>query len=157
MKRTLTVTFFLLLFNLTSPSHMEKEETEVFERYEAEKAEEAERKAFELKKQKILDTMIYIESRGDSLAYNKREKAAGILQIRPIMVRHANLIAGYERFKLKDRWDPVKSIEMWEVVMDHHNPAYDPDTACYIWNGGHPWYKPSLDPYLQRFNKKFNT
>jgi hypothetical protein len=87
----------------------------------------------------ILEAMIYVESRGNPNAYNKKEKAAGILQIRPITVREVNRILRHSssrgRYTLKNRYDPVKSIEMWRIIMDKHNPGYDLKTACRVWNG----------------------
>ena len=40
----------------------------------------------------FVSAVIYIESRGDSLAYNTKEKAVGVLQIRPIMLREVNRV-----------------------------------------------------------------
>lgn len=84
----------------------------------------------------MLESIIYIESRGREDAYNASEGAVGVLQVRPIMLRHANLISGYERFKLEDRWCREKSIEIFWVVQEHHNPNMWLDQACHIWNAG---------------------
>lgn len=96
----------------------------------------------------LLEAIIYVESRGNPKAYNAKEDAAGQLQIRPIMVREANRICGYERFSLKDRWDPQRSIEMWYVVQNYHNPSYSPVIACSVWNAGNK--KKQVPVYLRK-------
>ena len=87
----------------------------------------------------LISCQIWAESRGDSLAYNKKEQAAGLLQIRPVMIRGVNNIlreqGNPKRFKLADRWSAEKSKEIWGIVMDARNPEYDIRKACLIWNG----------------------
>jgi hypothetical protein len=67
---------------------------------------------------------------------NKYEDAVGILQIRPIMVKEANRILGFDKFKLKDRFSAQVSIEIFLTVQRHHNKDFNLKTACWIWNGG---------------------
>lgn len=87
----------------------------------------------------ILISQIWVESRGNSLVFNKTEMAAGILQIRPVMLRHVNYLLKLQgkelRYTLSDRFDSTKSVEMWRIVMEKHNPEYDVKRACIIWNG----------------------
>ena len=87
-------------------------------------------------KELILNSIIYIESRGDHNAYNQKENAVGILQIRPIMLKQANKIIGFEKFLLYDRWDKEKSIEIFWTIQDHFNPELSLEQACHIWNAG---------------------
>lgn len=75
-----------------------------------------------------------VESRGNQEAYNSREDAVGILQIRPIMLREANRVAGEDIFTLDDRWDAEVSVEIFRTIMEHHNPTMDIDRAVDIWN-----------------------
>jgi soluble lytic murein transglycosylase-like protein len=91
--------------------------------------------AFNQHKQKLLKAVIYVESRGNPLAYNKKEKAAGIIQMRPVMVRHINRLSP-EKFTLKDRYNPDKAIRMFHILMEKRNPSYNIDTACSLWNAG---------------------
>lgn len=85
-----------------------------------------------------LEAMVYafamVESRGNQEAYNEREDAVGLLQIRPIMVREANRIAGEDVYTLEDRWDAEVSADMFQTVMQRHNPTLDIDRAIDIWN-----------------------
>lgn len=87
-------------------------------------------------KELVLQSIILIESGGKEDAYNKKEEAVGILQIRPIMLRHANKIIGFEKFSLDDRWCKEKSIEIFWTVQTYHNPDIDLEQACHLWNAG---------------------
>lgn len=88
----------------------------------------------------LIDAIIHVESRGDSMAYNKREDAVGVLQIRPIMVREVNRLLGYDKYKLSDRWNVAKSKEMFNVIKAHTtNPTNE--RLARNWNGGWNGYK----------------
>ena len=89
---------------------------------------------------KLVDAIIHVESRGDSMAYNKRENAVGVLQIRPIMLREVNRLLGYNKYTLKDRWSKAKSIEMFNVIKEHTTNPTDEKLAR-NWNGGWNGYK----------------
>jgi len=86
--------------------------------------------------QKVVIGMIQVESNGNDSAYNKSEEAVGCLQIRPIMVREVNRILkkqGKEhRFKMKDRWDRNKSLDMFWVWKDYHHPNSEENEQRYI-------------------------
>lgn len=85
-----------------------------------------------------IEAMVYafamVESRGNHKAYNEREDAVGLLQIRPVMLREANRIAGEEVYTLDDRWDAEVSADIFRTVMERHNPTLDIDRAIDIWN-----------------------
>lgn len=74
----------------------------------------------------LVKALIQVESSGRDNAHNISEDAVGCLQIRPIMVREVNRIlhkqGGTFRFKLKDRWDRDKSLEMFHVWREYHHP-----------------------------------
>ena len=82
----------------------------------------------------MAEAFAWVESKGDNMAYNEREDAVGLLQIRPIMVREANRLLGEEAFTLADRWEPLESIDIFCTVMEHHNPKLDIDRTIDIWN-----------------------
>ena len=82
----------------------------------------------------LISAVSYVESRGNILAYNEKEGACGHLQIRNVMLRHVNQISG-SNYTTSDCFDSIKSIEMFKIVMDNHNPDYDIRAACRIWNG----------------------
>ena len=95
------------------------------------------------KKDNLVEAIIWVESRGDTLAYNKSEEALGCLQIRPIMLREVNRILGYNKFKLSDRTSRSKSIEMFNVIRGHINNPTD-ERIARTWNGGYNYGKSTL-------------
>lgn len=103
---------------------------------------------------KLIDAIIHVESRGDSTAYNKREDAVGVLQIRPIMLREVNRLLGYDKYNLEDRWSKAKSIEMFEVIREHTTNPTDEKLAR-NWNGGWNGYKkPSTLKYWNKVKEQ---
>ena len=65
----------------------------------------------------LLNAQKYVESRGDSMAYNARENAAGVLQIRPIFLSELNrqlkLNGKDYQYTLRDRFSEKKSEKIW--------------------------------------------
>lgn len=99
----------------------------------------------------LIDALIQVESRGNDSAYGdthiKGGEAVGALQIRPIMVREVNRILKLKksklRYKLKDRWDRDKSVEMFQIWKEFHHKDDDFETIARNWNGGPNGYKKS--------------
>ena len=88
----------------------------------------------------LIDAIIHVESRGDSMAYNAGEDAVGVLQIRPIMMREVNRLLQENKYTLADRWSKRKSIEMFNVIKQHTtNPTNE--RLARNWNGGWNGYK----------------
>ena len=88
----------------------------------------------------LIDAIIHVESRGDSMAYNAGEDAVGVLQIRPIMMREVNRLLKENKYTLDDRWSKSKSIEMFNVIKQHTtNPTNE--ILARNWNGGWNGYK----------------
>jgi hypothetical protein len=96
---------------------------------------------------RIIKAIILAESGGRWDAYNAKEEALGVLQLRPVMVRHVSTLSDKE-YKLSDRLDSLKSVEMFKLLMSIRNPRYDIDTACNLWNAGNP------NPTNQRIKDK---
>lgn len=67
-----------------------------------------------------IQLLIAVESGGDRQAFNMKEQAIGVLQIRPIMIDDVNRILGFEKYSHADCWDPTKSIEIAEVYLEHY-------------------------------------
>lgn len=82
-----------------------------------------------------------VESNLNSNAFNQKELARGVLQIRPIMVRECNNILASQginkRYVDSDCFNPVKAEEIYWIVQNKHNPNFDLFTASAVWNGGH--------------------
>tara|TARA_R110001592_G_scaffold29037_1_gene105743 strand:- start:466 stop:873 length:408 start_codon:yes stop_codon:yes gene_type:complete len=88
----------------------------------------------------LIAAIIHVESRGDSMAYNAKEDAVGVLQIRPIMMREVNRLLKENKYTLADRWSKSKSIEMFNVIKAHTtNPTNE--RLARNWNGGWNGYK----------------
>ena len=88
-----------------------------------------------LRRELIINTLIQIESENNNIARNGDN--IGILQIRPIMVYEVNSILGFNKYKLKDRFDPIKSIEMFKIYTNHHTPDWNLELVSRRWNGGY--------------------
>ena len=99
------------------------------------------------KKDNLIEAIIWVESKGDTLAYNKSEEALGCLQIRPIMLREVNRLLAKNSIKkvytLKDRTSRSKSIEMFNVIRGHINNPTDEQIAR-TWNGGYNYGESTL-------------
>ena len=93
--------------------------------------------------------LIWVESKGDSKAVGSNNDV-GVLQITPILLRDCNRILEMEIFKLEDRLDSLKSVEMFNIIQDHYNPQHDYHWALKIWNSGAPL------SYHRKVMDKFN-
>ena len=97
----------------------------------------------------LVNALIHVESRGNDSAIGDRHlvgnEAVGALQIRPIMVREVNRILRIQkidkRFKLKDRYDRQKTIEMFFIWKNFHHADSEPEVTARCWNGGSKGYK----------------
>lgn len=83
---------------------------------------------------KLAHAFAVVESGDNPKAVNHRENAVGLLQIRPIMIRQANMIVGEELYELNDREDSLVSLGIFHTVMSELNPELDVDRAIDIWN-----------------------
>jgi hypothetical protein len=115
----------------------------------------------------FLETIIWVESRGQDSAYNPEENAVGVLQIRPIMVREVNRVLRKHksdlRFTLDDRWDRQKSIDMFEIMAEEVYCCIGISFREYCevvarkWNGGGRGHKKKATlEYWQRIENKMN-
>lgn len=106
----------------------------------------------------LIEALIIVESQGNDMAVGDShlsEPSIGVLQIRPIMVREVNRILKLKgdehRFKLKDRYDREKSIEMFMIWKDFYHDDSDDETIARSWNGGP---KGSKNPKTIRYWEK---
>jgi hypothetical protein len=97
----------------------------------------------------IINSIIQIESENNNFARNGDN--IGILQIRPIMVYEINRILGYKKYELRDRFDSIKSIEMFKIYTNHHTPDWNLELVARRWNGGYngEYKKKTLSYYLK--------
>jgi hypothetical protein len=113
----------------------------------------------------LVSALIYVESRGNDSAIGDRHivggEAVGALQIRPIMVREVNRILKIQksnkRFKLSDRFNRNKTIEMFYVWKNFHHKDSDFETIARNWNGGPKGYKnPRTEKYWNKVQKELD-
>ena len=138
---------------------------------ESEEVVRIELKPIELQPKPIIDhdnliqALIQVESRGieniKGDLHLKEGPSVGVLQIRPVMVREVNRILKLQhkdkRFKMKDRYDREKSIEMFVIWRDFHHPDGDFETIARNWNGGPRGYlKPKTVKYWMKVQKELN-
>ena len=101
-------------------------------------------------KEKILMAFIAVESSGNWNAYNKSEKAAGILQIKPIRLRDINRVLK-TNYKLSDRYDSTKSVHMFIRYQEYYDADLNLEEWSKNWNGNPHWK--SLKYTSKYFNK----
>ena len=113
----------------------------------------------------LVSALIFVESRGNDSAIGDRHivggEAVGALQIRPIMVREVNRILKIQksdkRFKLKDRFERDKSIEMFYIWKNYHHKDSEPEIIARNWNGGPKGYKNSrTEKYWNKVEQQLN-
>jgi len=99
-------------------------------------------------KQPNLEDLVYaliqVESTGrDNITGDHhlgKNYAAGVLQIRPVMLKEVNRILKLQkrskRFKLSDRFDRQKSIDMFHIWREYHHKDSSFEKIVRNWNGG---------------------
>ena len=118
MKKFLGILTTFLLLSSTSNTHSSKKVISVLE-LEPKPIKEIVVEVPEVKPIELVEALIIMESQGKDSAIGDTHLGApsvGVLQIRPIMVREVNRILKLKktklRFKLRDRFDRDKSIQM---------------------------------------------
>jgi len=104
---------------------------------------------------RVLKAIAYVESKNDPKAVSGDQ--VGLLQIRPIMVRDCNRIlerrGSAKRYTLRDRYNPVKSREMFVIYQSHYNPKGNIERAIRLWNGGSGYSVRGTQGYYQKVKK----
>ena len=109
----------------------------------------------------LLDAIIQVESRNDDSAHAIGEDAVGCLQIRKTMVDDVNRILRrkglWQVYTYEDRWDRIKSVEMFQIYCDHYNLRTAEEIAR-CWNGGPRGInKESTVSYWEKVQKEINS
>ena len=84
----------------------------------------------------VINAIAQVESGGNPKAVSRSGTYVGLLQMAPICVRECNRIVGKNKFTYNDRYSKEKSIEMFIVFQEHHNPKGDMEKAIRLWNSG---------------------
>jgi hypothetical protein len=97
---------------------------------------------------RLVEALIQVESRGNDSCIGDRHliiPSVGCLQIRPIMVKEVNriltILGDDKRYKNKDRYSRVKSIEMFYIWENYHHKDDSNEIISRCWNGGPKGYK----------------
>ena len=109
----------------------------------------------------LIDALILVESGGNPRAYNKKERACGCLQIRPIMLREVNRILRKQkldrRFSLEDRWNCGSSKEIFYIWRNWHHKNSSEEKIARNWNGGPRGFKKkSTQHYWDKVKKLYD-
>ena len=78
--------------------------------------------------------IILVESEGRANAVSPGGHYIGILQLGKIYVRECNRIQDSITFTYADRYDIVKSLQMFTIYQNYHNPGHDLDKAIKLHN-----------------------
>ena len=83
----------------------------------------------------LWEAVCRVESGGNALAIGDKGRAAGIAQIWGRTVQDINRFAG-TKYTLNDRFDPVKSKEMFTLYTEHYAKGRSVEFKARVWNGG---------------------
>jgi hypothetical protein len=83
----------------------------------------------------LLLSFVKVESDFKEDAVNEVSGARGILQILPCMIDEVNRILKLNKYTWDDAFNAFKSMEIWYIIQQYHNPEYDIEKACKIWFG----------------------
>lgn len=84
----------------------------------------------------VINAIAQVESGGNPKAVSRSGTYVGLLQMAPICVKECNRIVGKNKFTCKDRLSKEKSIEMFIIFQEHHNPEGNMEKAIRLWNSG---------------------
>lgn len=108
----------------------------------------------------LVYALIHVESSGNDSAYCSSEDAVGCLQIRKTMIRDVNRILKHRgdttKYKMKDRWNRIKSIEIFNIYCEHYKLT-SPEAKARCWNGGpRGLTKKATQKYWDKVNKQLD-
>ena len=107
----------------------------------------------------VINAIAQVESGGNPKAVSKLGTYVGLLQIAPICVRECNRIVGKNKFTYNDRHSKEKSIEMFIVFQEYHNPEGNMEKAIRLWNSGDKncmKNKSKTEAYYRRVMSKYD-
>ena len=107
----------------------------------------------------VINAIAQVESGGNPKAVSKSGTYVGLLQIAPICVRECNRIVGKNKFTYNDRYNKEKSIEMFIVFQEYHNPEGNMEKAIRLWNSGDKncmKNKSKTEAYYRRIMSKYD-
>jgi soluble lytic murein transglycosylase-like protein len=107
-------------------------------------------------KGKLVMAIILQESGNNPKAIDKSGTSKGNMQITRICLKEANRLLGYAKYKIKDVFNPRKSLEIFWIIQKQYNPSFNFEMAARIWNGGPRGMKmKSTQKYWKGIKDKF--
>ena len=110
---------------------------------------------------KVVEAIIYVESKGNDNAVSKDGTCVGPMQIKKIVVDDCNeyckIIGSNKRFTYNDRFNREKSIEMFILIQKRYNKSNDIEKAIRIWNGGCNYKKEKTEKYYKLVMEKYKA
>lgn len=102
----------------------------------------------------LWEAVCHVESGGNALAIGDKGRAAGIAQIWGRTVADINRFAG-TKYALNDRFDPVKSKQMFILYTEHYAKGRSVQFKARVWNGGPQGaYKGATLAYWRKIQSK---
>lgn len=106
----------------------------------------------------VIEAIILVESEGNQKAVSGN--SVGPMQITPIVVRECNYIlksrGSQLRYTLTDRYDLVKSKEMFLLIQSKYNTANSIEKAIRMWNGGPKYSIRATNRYYQKVLRRMS-
>lgn len=111
----------------------------------------------------LINALIEVESNGRNNAIGDRGNAIGCLQIWPVVVEDVRRISG-RNYRMDDRFDRKKSIEMCIIYLKYYGKSYERRTGrkatlevlARIWNGGPRGYlREDTKKYWKKVKKAY--
>jgi len=127
MKKFLFIGFFILIFNLSYCPIVDKTNWNLWNSTKI---------IYDNPYLDIYNAIAMVESKMNPLAYNPKERAVGILQIRQIRINDYNLLTG-KSYKLKDAYDVEVSKEIFFYYAEKIG-IENQDLIIRKWNGSGP-------------------
>ncbi len=84
----------------------------------------------------VINAIATLESRKNPKVVSRCGNYVGYLQISKVLVNECNMILGEKKYAYNDRLDKDKSIEMFIVIQNQHNPEGSIEKAIRLWKSG---------------------
>ena len=105
--------------------------------------------------QLLIQAIAKVESENNPKAISR--DCVGLLQLRPIYVNQVNKILGRRKYTLNDRFNPTKSIEMFNIYQTYYNPKHNLNIAIRLHNRGNNYYNKILNEMFKLKNSPLNN
>ena len=110
---------------------------------------------------RVIDAIIYVESRGNENAVSADGTCVGPMQIKKIVVDDCNEYLSFlgvnKKYEYNDRYSTEKSKEMFILIQKRYNKSNNIEKAIRIWNGGCNYSTQKTNSYFNKVIKKYGV